>query len=419
MTPLRETAPVGKQSMLQIEYAFIGSLLSDPDLIGRYPVKPDQFQDKHCSQVYRQQLSGNTDPALICRELGDGFDPVLAKMLGHAHSSGVAKHADAIIKASARRKFTYALTIAQKKTGNGEDVDNILDDLIASVDQGQDSEFKSAADSTYAVYSSMQKRNEGGTDARRFASGFPTQDAYTGGMGRGELWTLAARPSMGKTSLAIGMALNVSQVHAVCLSSLEMDHSSVAYRLIASLSKMDLKLLRTSTGFSQTAWKKSADAVDRISGLKLWIDDNPNRNASQIAAQARRHHARHGLDLLMIDYIGLLTSDGHKSLPRHLQVAEMTRTFKAIAKQLDCCVVILSQLNRDADGTRPTLAHLRESGAIEQDSDVVLFPYRFNENGVDKAVVIVAKNRNGPTGDAPMHWNASSASFESPGVDHE
>ena len=117
----------------------------------------------------------------------------------------------------------------------------------------------------------------------------------------------------------------------------------------------------------------------------------------------------------MIDYIGLLGTDGHKSLPRHLQVAEMTRTFKALAKQLDCCVMILCQLNRDADGVRPSLAHLRESGAIEQDSDVVLFPYRYNENGTDKAVVIVAKNRNGPTGDAPIHWSASSASFENTG----
>jgi len=414
MTQIRQGNQSTKNNMAGIEYAFTGSLIIDDSLPGMYPVKPEHMSKKECAQVLEQILKGNTDPALIRRELGEDFQPVLANMIEQACSSAVAKHAAEIIKASVRRKFAYALDIAKKKTSNGEDVDGVLDDLISAVDSGQESEYRSAADSTYAVYSAMQKRNEGCTDTRAIPSGYQTIDGYTGGLERGSLVTIAARPSMGKSALAVGMALNVSKAHAVCLSSLEMDHSSVAYRLIASLSKMDLKLLRTSTGFSQTAWKKSADAVDRISGLKLWIDDNPNRTASQIAAQARRHHARHGLDLLMIDYIGLLSSDGHKSLPRHLQVAEMTRTFKALAKQLDCCVIILCQLNRDADGQRPTLAHLRESGAIEQDSDVVLFPYRYNENGFDKAAVIVAKNRNGPTGDAPMCWAASSASFASP-----
>jgi len=419
MRPLRQESPAAQNSIARVECAYLGTLASDPSLVGMYSVKPEHLSKKENAQVLEQMLKGNTDPALILRELGTAFDPILADMIGQACSSAVSKHAAEIIQAYRLRTFAYALTIAQKKVSNGGDPDSVLDDLISAVDNGQESEFKSASDSTYAVYSAMQKRNEGCTDTRAISSGYSTIDAFTGGLERGSLVTIAARPSMGKSALAVGMAVNVSKAHAVCLSSLEMDHSSVAYRLIASLSKMDLKLLRTSTGFSQTAWKKSADAVDRISGLKLWIDDNPNRKASQIAAQARRHHARHGLDLLMIDYIGLLTSDGHKSLPRHLQVAEMTRTFKAIAKQLDCCVVILCQLNRDADGQRPTLAHLRESGSIEQDSDVVLFPYRFNENEVDKAVVIVAKNRNGPTGDAPMKWTASSASFEDPGAHHE
>ena len=407
------------KSMTGIEYAFIGSLLTEPDLIGEHPVKPDHFENKLCSQVYLQMSKGNTDPALVCRELGSAVEPELVKMVGQACSSAVAKHAAEIIKASVRRKFAYALEIAKKKTSNGEDVDSVLDGLLSAVDSGQESEYRSAADSTYEVYSAMQSRNEGGIDTRAIPSGYPTIDRYTGGLERGSLVLNSGRSSMGKTSLGISMALHVAKTHAVCISSLEMDHSSVAYRFIASVSKLDLKLLRTSTGFSQTAWKKSADAVDQISGLNLWIDDNPNRTASQIAAQARRHHARHGLDLLMIDYIGLLNSDGHKSLPRHLQVGAMTRTFKALAKQLDCCVVIMCQLNRDAEGQRPTLAHLRESGALEQDADVVLFPYRYVENGVDKAVCIVGKNRNGPTGDAPMHWDASSASFESLGVDHE
>jgi len=419
MTPLRETAQGGKQSMRQIEYAYIGSLLADPELIGMYPVKPDHFENKQCSQVYRQQMDGNTDPALILRELGSSFDAVLAEMITHAHAAGVAKHADAIIKAYERRRLTYSATVFLQKLRKGEDVDAAKDEMIRSMDEGQDSELKQVADGAYQAYDDIKKRHEGGSDARRFSSGYPTQDAYTGGMARGELVILAGRSSMGKTAHGCGIVMNVATKHVVYLSSLEMDHTSVAYRLISAISGMDLKLLRTSSNFSQTAWKKAADAVDRISGLKLWIDDNPNRTASQIAARARRLHARHGLDLLMVDYIGLLNSDGNKSLPRHLQIAEMTRTFKAVAKQLDCCVVILCQLNRDAEGQRPTLAHLRESGALEQDADQVLFPYRFNENGVDKAVVIVAKNRNGPTGDAPMIWNASSASFADPGAHYE
>ncbi len=415
MTPLQSTNSPLKNDMVNIEYAYIGTLMSNPSMIGMYAVKPDHFQDNLCSKVCQQLDSGNTDPALICRELGNEVEPALVKMIGHVHTAGLEKHADAIIQAYARRKFAYALAIANRKISDGEGVDTTLNSLISAVDEDQESQFRTAAEGAYAVYDDIQQRTKGGCNVRAIPSGFSTIDRYTGGLERGSLITVAARPSMGKSALAASIALAVSQSHSACLSSLEMDSRSIAYRLIANISKMDLKLLRSSVGFSQTAWKASADAVDKISGLKLWIDDNPNRTASQISAQARRHHARYGLDLLMIDYIGLLGTDGHKSLPRHLQVAEMTRTFKALAKQLDCCVMILCQLNRDADGVRPSLAHLRESGAIEQDSDVVLFPYRYNENGTDKAVVIVAKNRNGPTGDAPIHWSASSASFENTG----
>jgi len=291
MTPLRQgNQSTSQKNMAGIEDAFTGSLLIDASLLGMYPVKPEHMSKKECAQVLEQMLKGNTDPALICRELGESFEPKLKKMIAQAYSSAVAKHAAEIIKASDARKFDYALTIAQQKRSNGEDPDSVLYALNAAVDIGQHSSYKQESDSTCAVYSAMQKRNEGCPDTRAISSGYPSIDRY-GGLERGDLVAIGGRASMGKTSLGLGMARHAARTHAVCISSLEMDHSSISYRLISALSRLDLKLLRTATGFSQTAWKKTADAVDRISGLKLWIDDNPNRTANQIAAQARRHHA--------------------------------------------------------------------------------------------------------------------------------
>ena len=213
---------------------------------------------------------------------------------------------------------------------------------------------------------------------------------------------------MGKTAFAMGVCLNAAVDHHVCFSSVEMDNESVGFRMMSNISEMDLKLLRTGAVKSKDAWSKAADAVHSLSKLNFFIDDNPKRSASQIAAQARRHAAKHGVDILMIDYVGLLTPDNARK-NRTEQIADMTRTFKQLSKELNCGVILLCQLNRDADGQTPTLAHLRESGAVEQDADVILFPRRDG----DDAEVIVAKNRNGPTGTVPMDWHGSTASYRS------
>jgi len=215
------------------------------------------------------------------------------------------------------------------------------------------------------------------------------------------------------TAIAMGICLNAAVNYNVCFSSVEMDNESVGFRMMSTVSDMDLKLLRTGAVKSVDAWRKAADAVETLSQLNFYIDDNPKRSASQIAAQARRHNAQHGVDVLMIDYVGLLTPENARK-NRTEQIAEMTRTFKQLAKELNCGVILLCQLNREADGQIPTLAHLRESGAVEQDADTILFPRRFiDDHGDEMAEVIVAKNRNGPTGSVPMLWHGTTASYRS------
>ncbi len=399
--------------MKKVEEAFIGSCLLNPDLIGLVSVKPEHFRDKLCSHVWRTMLAGHADPVSVCREIGSEHESALSAMIGQAYTSAAEKHAREIIEAYRKRVFMSALVVAHKKVESGESVDASLTGLIAAADSNCDSEYRPVVDLIVDAYNDMKARHDGADDNRFMPSGYPDLDFYTGGIERGSLVVVAGRPSMGKSAFAMGVCQRVAESNAVCFSSIEMDNQSVAFRLMASISRMDLKLLRTGAVISSSAWEGAAKSVDTIKKLNFHIDDNPKRSAGQIAAQARRHHAKKGLDLLMVDYLGLLDPESTKDLPRHLQVGEMTRVFKALAKQLNCCVMLLCQLNREADGKRPTLAHLRESGSIEQDSDVVLMPYRFQEEGNDRAVVIVAKNRNGPTGDAPMAWVGSSASYES------
>ncbi|GAV19918.1 replicative DNA helicase [Mariprofundus micogutta] len=400
--------------MKKIEQSFIGSCLIDQDLIGLVSVKPDHFSDKLCSHVWRTMLAGYSDPVSVCREIGSEHEQAISDMIGQAYTSAAEKHGREIIEAHRKRVFMSALVLAHKKLKSGESVDASLTGLITAADSECDSEYRPVVDLIVDAYNDMRSRHEGTDDNRFMPSGYPDLDFLTGGLERGSLVTVAGRVSMGKTAFAMGMCQRVAESNAVCFSSIEMDNQSVAYRLMASISRMDLKLLRTGAVISNSAWEGAAKSVDTIKKLNFYIDDNPKRSASQIAAQARRHHAKKGLDLLMVDYLGLLDPESTKSLPRHLQVGEMTRIFKTLAKQLNCCVMLLCQLNREADGKRPTLAHLRESGSIEQDSDVIMLPYRYkDESNNDRAIVIVAKNRNGPTGDAPMAWVGSSASYES------
>ena len=396
--------------MDKTEYAYLGSCLMDNDLVGLVPVKPIHFAGEECRKVWTLMLAGTCDPVSVARDIES--EAIVSEMISHAYTAAAEKHGRKIIETYRQAAFKTALLAAHRKIETGSSVDSVFSELAEAADQGCESDYKPIMDVMIDVYNDMRTRNEGGSTRRFMPSGYPELDGFIGGLERGSLVVIAARPSQGKSALALGICQNVSVDNKVAFSAIEMDNLSLGYRLLSSASDLDLKTLRTSQSFPSSVWGKSTNGLARIKNINLVVDDNATRTASAVIAQARRQHARAGLDLLVVDYIGILCSEDGNRKQRHLEVGDWVRAFRALAKQLDICVIILSQLNRDAENKTPNLSMLRESGSIEQDADIVIFPYRFkNEKGEDESSLIVAKNRNGPTGAARVSWVGKTASY--------
>ncbi len=259
-------------------------------------------------------------------------------------------------------------------------------------------------------------------------TGFHDLDHLTGGLHGSELVILAARPSMGKTALALNIAENVvidANVPTLFVS-LEMARHELAQRLLSSQGRIDGTKFRSGI-MSKDDRQKLVEASAKLSKAPLFIDDSPTRSMSEIAAEARRAKRKHGLGLIVIDYLQLVQPENPRD-PRQEQVAKIARRLKGLARELAVPVLCLAQLNRQVEaGTgkeshRPRLSHLRESGAIEQDADVVMFIHREEyyhskedaqrEDIAGQADLLVKKQRNGPTGDVKLAWLHHFTRFE-------
>jgi len=252
------------------------------------------------------------------------------------------------------------------------------------------------------------------------STGFPVVDRYLLGLQSGQLLILAARPGMGKTSLGLNISINSCKSSGlpVALFSLEMLDSELSMRILSSESKIDSRRLRTKN-FLDTDLRSIGHAVQELSQLPIFINDNGGTTAPDILSQSRKIKSEYGLGLIVIDYLQLMRS--HTRNPsREQQIAEISRSLKAMAKELQCPVLALSQLNRSVESRpdkRPNTSDLRESGAIEQDADVVMMVYRddfYNKDSKEPGIaeIIVAKNRSGETGVAKLAWVGAHTSFQ-------
>src|SRR5215471_4038528 len=251
-------------------------------------------------------------------------------------------------------------------------------------------------------------------------TGFTDFDQMTSGLQRQDLIIVAARPSMGKTALALNMAQYAAKNGAVVgIFSLEMSAESLVSRLLCSEARVDAHRLRTGY-LNREEWARLADALRRLCETQIYLDDTPGLGVLEMRAKARRLKAEHGLDLLIIDYMQLMSGRGRIE-SRQQEVSQISRDLKALAKELDLPVVALSQLSRAPETRggdhRPQLSDLRESGAIEQDADVVCFIFReevYNprDDNEGKAEVIIAKQRNGPTGSINLVFLKQFTRFE-------
>ena len=243
-------------------------------------------------------------------------------------------------------------------------------------------------------------------------TGFADIDKLLGGLQRSDMVILAARPSVGKTSLALSFAHNAAKKFGqrVAFFSLEMSNEQVVQRLISAETGIDSQRLRRGE-IADDEWGRFMKATSDLAETLFFIDDTPGISALELRTKARRLHAEVGLDLIIVDYLQLMRGD-YRSENRVQEISAISRALKALARELNVPVLALSQLSRGVESRtdkRPILSDLRESGAIEQDADVVMFIYRdemYNENTERQNIadIIVAKHRNGPTGSVSLYF---------------
>ena len=280
--------------------------------------------------------------------------------------------------------------------------------------------FVSMGAAVKEAFQQLQHRYENRGAVTGLATGLRDFDDMTAGLQPSDLIILAARPSMGKTALALNMAeyAAIKGKKAVAVFSMEMSASQLAFRLISSLGRINQQHLRTGE-LEDADWPRVTSAIQLLKDAKIFIDDTPALSPGELRARARRLKREHDLGLIVIDYLQLMAVPGTRE-NRATEISEISRSLKALAKELNVPVIALSQLNRSLEqrtDKRPVMADLRESGAIEQDADVIVFIYRddyYNKESPDKglAEIIIGKQRNGPTGSVKLTFLGHYTKFE-------
>ncbi|MEY8701668.1 replicative DNA helicase [Francisella philomiragia] len=263
---------------------------------------------------------------------------------------------------------------------------------------------------------------DSGSGLTGISTGFIDLDKMTSGLQRANMGIIAARPSMGKTVLGINIAQNVAKIadKPVLVFSLEMPSEDIVTRMLASQARVEMSLLKECNRLNDAHWVKITSAMKSLSEMPLYIDDTSSLTPAEMRSRARRLYNEHGgLSMILIDYLQLMKIPGYET-NRTLEVSEISRSLKALAKELDIPVIALSQLNRAVDDRkdkRPMMSDLRESGAIEQDADLIMFIYRdevYNKDKEDNknlGEIIIGKQRNGPIGTIHVRFDGQFASF--------
>jgi replicative DNA helicase len=347
-------------------------------------------------------------------------------------SANIRRYAEIVRERSILRKLVsvsdeIATTALNTK---GRPVPSILDEAEQKIfNIGEEGSrmrqgFQSMGNLVVELLDRVEEMSKNPNDITGVPTGFVDLDRMTSGMQAGDLIVLAARPSMGKTALAINIAENVALKEGlpVAVFSMEMGASQLAIRIVGSIGRIDQGRLRTGK-LHDDEWPRLAEAVEKLRTVSLSIDETPGLTPSELRASARRLSRNCGkLGLIVVDYLQLMSgSSGGDGDNRATELGEISRGLKMLAKELQCPVIALSQLNRGVEqrtDKRPMMSDLRESGAIEQDADVIMFIYRddyYNKDSKDPGVaeIIIGKQRNGPTGTVKLTFLKPITKFES------
>jgi replicative DNA helicase len=331
-------------------------------------------------------------------------------------------------KSVLRQLIQVAQQVADSAFEPGErSVNELLDgaerNIFAIAEQtGKAGQFKDIKRLLSAAVDKIDKLYHSNEPITGLPTGFDDFDDLTSGLQPADLVIVAGRPSMGKTTFAINIAeyAAIKTGQPILIYSMEMPGDALAMRLISSLGRIDQQNLRTGK-LSDQDWPRVTSAIHTLADAKLYIDDTPGLSPSEVRARARRMAREHGqIGLIVIDYLQLMRVPGIRIENRTAEISEISRSLKALAKELNTPVIALSQLNRSLEqrsDRRPVMSDLRESGAIEQDADLIAFIYRdevYNEDSPDKGVaeIIIAKQRNGPIGKVRLAFLGRYTKFE-------
>lgn len=428
-------------SSIEAEKSVLGGIFLKPDIFGdviEILSSSDFYKTGHkliyeaMRDVYNSGMA--IDPIVVINKLkkSEKFDELVGEELFFEIISDVPTAANIIEyakivkeKATLRRLGEVGTKIVELAYEGYEEVDNILDKaegMIFKISENVDSkDLVSLKDVIAQEFVRLEKVYQNKGVATGISSGFSDFDQMTSGFHPSDLVILAARPAMGKTAFALNLALNAAMKSkkGVLLFSLEMSSSQLLQRLLSIEAGIGLQKIRN--GFlDPDDWGKLGLASMKLSNSEINIADLPNVNVLEIRAIARRLKAAGKLDMIIIDYLQLIKGNNGKSDNRQQEISEISRALKGIARELDIPIIALSQLSRATEqraDRRPMLSDLRESGAIEQDADMVMFLYRddyYNEDSEDKGLteVIIGKQRNGPVGTIKLRFFHEYTKFE-------
>ncbi|WP_434706687.1 replicative DNA helicase [Pseudomonas sp. D4-18] len=423
---------------LEAEHGVIGAMLRQPHLIDVLSdgLSPDAFAWDDNADLYRLILDLHADGHPIDvitlsdrrAELPSGTRVMAyaGEIQSNTPSVANAKHYAQIIRERAVCRLMSAaaerINEVAHEQADIEDKISQAQSIILGLDaSGSDGECQMVGDILTGHIEILQKRLdrfEQGITMDGLGSGIPDLDVYTQGMKSGQMIVVAGRPAMGKTTLAMNIAADVAinQLKPVLVISLEMSKTQLMDRLLAAVGGIPLPALKTGVCSSDNSAELAAAAL-RLRDAPIAVSDVPVMTMPRIRSIARRQsHRMGGLGLVVIDYLGLVEGEGKG---RTEDVTAMSRQIKLLARELDCPVIILSQLNRGCEGRpdkRPVLSDLRESGAIEQDADIVMFVYRdevYHPNTQDKGIgeILIRKNRDGEIGMVPTAFQGNRSRF--------
>ena len=418
---------------MEAEQSVIGSMIMDREaiIVASEIVLGDDFYNKQYGVVFDTMVELNdegkpVDLVTLQDRLKEKDVPpevssleFIRDLITAVPTSANIKHYANIVaeKATLRRLIRINEEIANTCYVGKESLEDILSDtekrIFDLVQRRNTGEFVPIRQIVMNAMDSIEKASHNKGNVTGVATGFLDLDYRTAGMQPSDLILVAARPSMGKTAFVLNIAQYVAfkQAKTVAIFSLEMSKEQLVNRLFSMESKVDSQHLRTGN-LSDVEWEKLIESAGAIGKSNLIIDDTPGISISELRSKCRKYKLEHNLEMIIIDYLQLMSGSGRSTDSRQQEISDISRSLKALARELHVPVIALSQLSRAVEQRpdhRPMLSDLRESGAIEQDADVVMFLYRddyYNKDTEKKGIaeIIIAKQRNGPIGTVELVW---------------